>query len=43
MLERPANVLRRLRERFARVPAGVSLASELIAERRREAIRESEE
>ncbi|MBI4311978.1 MAG: AbrB/MazE/SpoVT family DNA-binding domain-containing protein [Chloroflexi bacterium] len=33
----------KIRERFKDVPAGVSLADELIAERRAEAKRESEE
>jgi bifunctional DNA-binding transcriptional regulator/antitoxin component of YhaV-PrlF toxin-antitoxin module len=41
VLEKPANVLRRLRSRFAKVPAGVDLAGELIAERRQEAMRET--
>lgn len=40
VLEKPANVVRRLRRRFQAVPAGVSLARELILERRREAERE---
>jgi len=33
-------VLRRLRQRFAHIPAGVSLADELVSERRAEAGRE---
>lgn len=40
VLEKREAVLQRLRRRFARVPAGVSLADELIAERRSEAKRE---
>lgn len=40
VLEKPANVVRRLRRRFQAVPAGVSLAQELILERRQEAARE---
>ena len=34
-------IVRRLRERFAHLPPGVSLADELIAERRQEASREN--
>lgn len=41
VLERRKAVLDRLRRRFAKVPAGVSLVDELIAERREEAERES--
>lgn len=37
VLEPPSNVLRRLRQRFADLPSGVSLAGELIADRRRDA------
>lgn len=37
VLERPANVLARLRRRFAEAAPDTSLADELIAERRREA------
>lgn len=37
VLEKPANVIRRLRRRFQTVPRGVSLADELILERRHEA------
>jgi AbrB family looped-hinge helix DNA binding protein len=40
VLERRATILARLRKQFDVVPAGVSLADELIAERRREAARE---
>lgn len=40
VLEKRDNVLRRLRQRFAKVPEGVSLAEELIAERRQEAAAE---
>lgn len=40
VLEKREAVFRRLRQRFARVPAGVSLSEELIAERRLEAGRE---
>ncbi len=43
VLEKRDNVLRRLRHRFAQVQEGVSLADELIAERRREAAAESGE
>lgn len=44
VLERPRAVLERIRERFrAAVPRGISLADELIAERREEARREAEE
>jgi len=41
VLERRESVEKRLRERFRHVPADVSLAEELIAERRLEARRES--
>lgn len=41
ILEPRAEVLRRLRTRFADVPEGVSLADELAADRREEALRES--
>ncbi len=40
VLEKPANVVRRLRRRFQAVPTGVSLARELILERRQENSRE---
>ena len=40
LLEKRENVLRRLRERFSAVPGGVSLADELVLERREEARRE---
>jgi AbrB family looped-hinge helix DNA binding protein len=43
ILEPRPEVLRRLRRRFARLPDDVSLADELIAERRDEARRESGE
>ncbi len=41
VLEKRENVLARVRRRFDRVPREVSLADELIAERREEARRES--
>jgi AbrB family looped-hinge helix DNA binding protein len=40
VLQKRETVLRRLRQRFAHIPAGVSLADELIAERRAESRRE---
>jgi AbrB family looped-hinge helix DNA binding protein len=40
VLEKRDVVLQRLRRRFAHIPAGVSLADELIAERRQESRRE---
>ena len=40
VLEHRAAVLKRLRERFARVPVTVSLADELLAERKEEVRRE---
>jgi AbrB family looped-hinge helix DNA binding protein len=40
VLERRGAILERLRRRFAHIPADVSLADELIAERREEADRE---
>lgn len=40
VLEKREAVLQRLRRRFSKVPPGVSLAEELIAERRAEAKRE---
>lgn len=43
ILEPRAEVLRRLRRRFAKVPDGVSLADELAADRQGEAQRETEE
>jgi AbrB family looped-hinge helix DNA binding protein len=43
ILEPRTEVLRRLRRRFAQVPEGVSLADELVAERRDEAHGESGE
>lgn len=43
ILEPRAEVLRRLRRRFAHVPDGVSLADELEADRKDEAQRESGE
>jgi AbrB family looped-hinge helix DNA binding protein len=41
VLERREGVLGRLRRRFAHLPAGVSLADELIAERRAESRQET--
>lgn len=43
VLERPEAVIRRLQGLFAHVPEEVSLADELIAERRAEAAREAGE
>ena len=43
IMERRATVLTRLRERFSAVPKSVSLADELIADRREEAGREGGE
>lgn len=43
VLERRAAVLARLRHRFAAVPRAVSLADEVIADRREEARREQAE
>jgi AbrB family looped-hinge helix DNA binding protein len=43
ILEPRAEVLRRLRRRFAHVPEGISLADELADDREREARRESPE
>jgi AbrB family looped-hinge helix DNA binding protein len=40
VLQKRETVLRRLRQRFAHIPAGVSLADELISERRAESKRE---
>ena len=40
VLEKTETIKRRLKERFARVPEGKSLAAELLAERREEAQRE---
>ncbi len=40
VLERRDTILARLQGRFAHIPSDVSLADELIAERRREAARE---
>jgi AbrB family looped-hinge helix DNA binding protein len=40
VLEKREAVLERLRRRFAHIPAGVSLADELIAERRSESRRD---
>jgi len=42
VLEPREAVLRRVRERFAGIPATISLSEELIAERRREASLEAE-
>jgi bifunctional DNA-binding transcriptional regulator/antitoxin component of YhaV-PrlF toxin-antitoxin module len=41
VLEKPSAVLERLKARFAGLAPGVSLAEELIAERREEAAKES--
>ena len=43
VFEKPSQVMARLKKTFKNVPANVSLADELIAERREEAHRESEE
>jgi AbrB family looped-hinge helix DNA binding protein len=43
VLEKRETIEQRLMARFAHIPAGVSLADELIAERREEARREAEE
>ena len=40
VLEKRDTVLRRVRQRFAHIPPGVSLADELISERRAESRRE---
>jgi len=40
VLEKQENILQRLRSRFAHIPSEVSLADELIAERRETARRE---
>jgi bifunctional DNA-binding transcriptional regulator/antitoxin component of YhaV-PrlF toxin-antitoxin module len=40
VLEKRESVLQRLRQRFAHIPAGVSLADELIAQRRNESRQE---
>ena len=40
VLERPHTILARLRRRYAEVPADVSLADELIMQRREESARE---
>ncbi|EIC28417.1 MULTISPECIES: hypothetical protein [Methylomicrobium] len=42
ILEKRDNVRERLKARFAKIPADVSLADELIADRRREASRDGE-
>ena len=41
VLEKPNNLITRLKSRFASVPAKVRLADELIAQRRRDARKES--
>ena len=41
VLEKREALLQRLRRRFAHIPAGVSLADEVIAERRAESRRET--
>jgi AbrB family looped-hinge helix DNA binding protein len=43
VLESRGGLLKRLKDRYARVPEGVSLADELVDERRRAARREAEE
>lgn len=43
VLEKRENILARLRSRFAQIPPEVSLADELIAERRESARREATE
>jgi bifunctional DNA-binding transcriptional regulator/antitoxin component of YhaV-PrlF toxin-antitoxin module len=43
VLEKRETILRRLRARFAHIPADVSLVDELIAERREEARRDAED
>jgi AbrB family looped-hinge helix DNA binding protein len=43
LLEKGDAVLQRLRQRFAHIPAGVSLADEMIAERRAESRREAKD
>jgi len=42
VLERRASILARLRQRFQSIPPGISLADELIQERRLEAQREAD-
>ena len=41
VLEKPDNLITRLKSRFASVPAKVQLADELIAQRRRDARKEN--
>ncbi len=41
VIEKPDAIVRRLRARFAALPAGTDLAAELIAERRLEGSREA--
>lgn len=41
VIERREDALRRVQQRFAGIPAGVSLADELIADRRREVERDA--
>lgn len=43
IMEKRENVMRRLRARFAKIPPQVSLADELIADRRREVSQEATE
>jgi AbrB family looped-hinge helix DNA binding protein len=43
VLEKRENVLKRVRARFARVPAGADLSEELVRERREESRREERE
>lgn len=41
ILEKPETIKQRLKARFAKLPKGTSLATELLAERREEAQREN--
>ena len=43
VLEKREAILERVRQRFAHIPANVSLADELIADRRAESLREETE
>ena len=43
VLEKPEQIMARLKETFANVPPDVSLADELISERREEAQRENQQ
>ncbi|MSQ40078.1 MAG: AbrB/MazE/SpoVT family DNA-binding domain-containing protein [Dehalococcoidia bacterium] len=42
VLETREHILARVKARFAKIPSGVSLVEELLAERRAEALREEE-